>query len=138
MDNRKMKNINDILPRKAINIRKGEGSFIFIDLEPEKGSKISLWVYMCDWTLTKEKLIVTSENIDETFDLAGIILGDMISISKNEESGKIQINFSTGVKLALSNEEGFYSGDDDYFMLFVGDDWVAKYSEQNGFSVKRQ
>ncbi|MCU1716873.1 hypothetical protein [Pseudomonas sp. 5P_3.1_Bac2] len=133
-----MKNINETLPRKVIGLRKGEGSFIFIDLEQEKGAEVSLWVYMCDWTLRKEEIVVTSENIGDMSDLSGFFLGEMILIRKDEGSGKIKINFSTGVKLVLSNEEGFYSGDDDYFMIFFGDAWVAKYSEQNGFSVKRQ
>lgn len=133
-----MRAISEIFPRKVINIRKGEGSFLFIDMEPEGSAEVFLWIYMCDWTLIQKDGVITSDSIDDTQDLSRIFLGEIVSIEKAETTSEVHINFSSDIKLILSNSEEFYSGEDDYFMLFIGDSWVAKYSEQNGFSVKQQ
>ncbi len=133
-----MREVNEILPRKVIGLRKGEGSFIFIDLEAEEGEEVSLWVYMCDWELVQGVPIITSHDIGDAHDLSKFCLGELVEIEKDNKAPRVCLSFSAGVELILSNEGGFYSADDDYFMLFVGDSWVAKYSELNGFSIRQQ
>ena len=58
--------IKELLPAKVINISKGVGSFITIDIEKESKANMHLWIYLCDWAFFhKGAQILTNEEISE-------------------------------------------------------------------------
>ncbi len=128
-----------ILPLKVLTARKGEGSFIFIDMICESTKQIyKLWIYLCNWDLLKnDNILLSSSDTDiDKYNLQ-LSLIDKLSLSKISEVHEdddtiIQLVFSDNSYLELYSDPN-YKNNDNFFMLFLPKNEIVKaYSLEKG------
>lgn len=129
--------------------KQGHGSFVTFEMgnkslrkrpdgtEYAKGD-IRLWVYLCDWVIKKENADLchsesTNDAIAEIMPLfIGNVLRDIVIVSPSQ----LNLYFSNGLLMTLSNNTRFYSKDDDFFSLSFRDtNTYLSYNQKDGFKV---
>lgn len=129
--------------------KQGHGSFLTFDMGSKSVRKrpdgteyikgnIHLWIYLCDWVIEKDskKLCFSEsshEQISEVLKLfIGSILRDIVTVSPTQ----LDLHFSDGLLITLSNNTGFYEEDDDFFSLsFRDSNTYLSYNQKDGFKV---
>lgn len=126
--------IDEILPVRVVQARKGLGSFVTLDLEA--GQDSYLWIYLCDWVLRIDNFdVLSSDSVTE--ENAGIFLDlrgrKLVSVLETEEG--VELRFSGGELFILSNNRGEYDDEDDFFVLYLPSKTIS-FSKENGFYVE--
>jgi hypothetical protein len=129
--------------------KQGHGSFLTFDMgnrsvrnrpdgtEYIKGD-IHLWIYLCDWVIKQEdKELCFSESPHEQIaEVLKLFIGSTLRDIATVSPTQLDLNFSNGLLIILSNNTGFYAKDDDFFSLsFRDSNTYLSYNQKDGFKI---
>lgn len=139
MELKNLSDVNGLLPLKVFEMVSGHGSFITIQLDSEahKGQKIDIWVYLCNWKLINEDMLVASSNSAKTDIERALCLfrGRRLEWMKELRRGRIDLSFGGRNKLMLQSDEGMYAKSDDLLKIYLESGNVYCYSSAHGLYV---
>jgi hypothetical protein len=113
-------------PWLIVDAKRGVGSFLILELlDVAKEMKWTLWVYLCDWSLSKEgKDLLSSENTDTRayqHHLAVLRGEELVRFSASDDGQECTFYFSGDVELILDDASDIYGKRQDLFKLYRGD-----------------
>ena len=129
--------LNALFPLDVWNVKRGHGSFLIFNLRskeenPEKliSNSLNMWVYLCKWSLTKDKINILSsyEEDNSIFEkiLSKVEGLKIISIKEISPFNKVEIVFSEKFMLHLESDIKSYGQDEDLIIIYrqQGSTWA--------------
>jgi hypothetical protein len=133
--------------RQVLAAKQGVGSFVTIDIGTEHTERspdgaerriadLHVWIYLCDWELTKRGTVVLSSASSRaafSARLADLTRRDLEEITVGSNPGMLILLFSGGYQFTLRENLDEYDTEDDMLVLYPYQDEPIGYRATVGF-----
>lgn len=135
-----MTELDGLVGCKTTKVSKGVGSFLTIDLDRELETggheSLSIWVYLCKWSITKKgEAVVNEMDVCADTDFSFMNRLTINRIIYSEKKNHFDFNFSKNIILHIEPDLSIYHVYDDLFMLTDSDGKTKGYSPALGWKT---
>ena len=106
----------------------GIGSFFYLHFLAPDDRSYKIWIYLCDWAFLKDGYEFASSDIEKigsSIDLSDLIGERLEKIKFWDDDSECHFDISNGLRLEMWMNFEAYPGDQEMFLVFSDDQFVA-------------